>query len=315
MPISISCDYSCGRGRSTAEVLQYFSVVTVTATVFVLCLVMFYMQYTSTAQVIHHLFCKFSKICAHVLYLFQRKTADAVAQFGLFWVNIYMRALILIVTLGACSAPVQELGQSMSEGASSVVYAITEPAAPEMNRSVRPVARPPELTAVSATIRVASGSPLRIAEQYLGYTEISDRSALREFMGVDPRQTEWCAAFVNSALHHSGLEGSESVSAHPLMARSFVEWGEPVDHKQEEPRAGDVVIFPRGRQSWQGHVGFYVDTVYVDGKAYWQILGGNQNNSVSIELYDPRRALAVRRSPKPVQEARNIIDIIRGWFV
>jgi uncharacterized protein (TIGR02594 family) len=230
------------------------------------------------------------------------------------WVNICMRALILIISLGACAAPVQQFGQTISEGASGVVYAITEPAAPLVNSSVQPVARPAALITVSSTIPAAAGSPLSIAQQYLGYTEISDRSVLREFLGVDPRQTEWCAAFVNSALHHSGLAGSESVSDYPLMARSFVDWGEPINPQEEDLLPGDVVVFPRGRQSWQGHVGFYVDTVSVDGKQYWQILGGNQNNSVSIELYDPDRAVAVRRAPELQRTARTILDIIRDWF-
>jgi uncharacterized protein (TIGR02594 family) len=148
----------------------------------------------------------------------------------------------------------------------------------------------------------------------VGYTETHNREELRLFMGVDPRSTEWCAAFVNSALHSVGQAGSESVSNHPLLARSFVDWGVPVDHKEQDPEPGDVVVFPRGRQSWQGHVGFYVDTVTIDGKDYWQILGGNQNNAVTIELYDPRRAIAVRRTPEPVRETRGLLDVIRSWF-
>jgi uncharacterized protein (TIGR02594 family) len=311
--MSICCDYASGSGQSVAEVRQYFSVVTVTATCLGLCCVMFHMQHTSAAQIIHHLFCEFSKVCAHLLYLFFMQQEDSISS----KINNHMRAIILIVALGACSVPVDEFKQTLSEGASGVVYAVTESPAPEVNRSRRPVARPVQAIPVSVVRPVVYHNPLNTAEQYLGYTEVSDRSALREFLGVDPRQTEWCAAFVNSALHHSGFEGSESVSNYPLLARGFVEWGEPVDHKREEPKAGDVVIFPRGRQSWQGHVGFYVDTVHVDGKAYWQILGGNQNNSVSIELYDPGRAIAVRRAPapEPVTVAHNIFDIIRNWFV
>lgn len=227
-----------------------------------------------------------------------------------------MRALILIFALGACSVPVDQFKQTLSEGASRAVYAVTETAVPERPR-LRPVARPAAVITAVSTVPVTVSNPLSIARQYLGYNEVVDRTALREFLGVDPRQTEWCAAFVNSALHHSGFAGSESVSKYPLLARGFVTWGEPVDHKREEPQAGDVVVFPRGRQSWQGHVGFYVDTVHVDGKAYWQILGGNQNNSVSIELYDPDRAIVVRRAPAPVVTvtAHSWIDRVISWFV
>jgi uncharacterized protein (TIGR02594 family) len=206
-----------------------------------------------------------------------------------------------------------ELGQTVGETASGVVYAVAEPAVPPMPR-VRPVARPEPVLYSASTVSVHNSNPLSTARQFVGYTETHNRQELREFLGVDPRSTEWCAAFVNSVLHSVGQPGSESVSEHPLMARSFTDWGVPVDHKEQEPEAGDVVIFPRGRQSWQGHVGFYVDTVSVDGKEYWQILGGNQSNAVTVELYRPERAIAVRRAPEPVREARNLIDIIRSWF-
>jgi hypothetical protein len=89
-----------------------------------------------------------------------------------------------------------------------------------------------------------------------------------------------------------------------------------VDHRKETPKPGDVVVFPRGRQSWQGHVGFYVDTVSVDGKVYWQILGGNQKNSVSVELYPASRAIGVRRAPvQVVQESKGLFHWINRLFV
>lgn len=225
-----------------------------------------------------------------------------------------MRAILLILTMAGCSTiPLAELGQSIEETASSVVYAVTESAVP-VSTSERPQARPAYELHPASVVRVSAENPLSVAEQFLGYNENTHRTELRNFMGVDPRSTEWCAAFVNSVLHTLGQPGSETISAHPLLARSFVDWGVPVDHKEQDPEPGDVVVFPRGRQSWQGHVGFYVDTVTIDGKDYWQILGGNQNNAVTIELYDPRRAIAVRRTPEPIREARNLLTIIRSWF-
>lgn len=224
-----------------------------------------------------------------------------------------MRALLLIFALGACSVPVKEFKQSMSEGTGAVIYAVTETAVLDRPR-LRPVARP---TAEIAASTVQTENPLNTARQYLGYNEVDHRTELKEFLGVDPKIIEWCAGFVNSALHHSGLAGSESVSVHPLLARSFVAWGEPVDHQQPQP--GDVVVFPRGRQSWQGHVGFYVGSVSIDDREYWQILGGNQNNSVSIELYPADRAIAVRRLPlpeiQPVATAHNWIGRVLSWVV
>lgn len=214
-----------------------------------------------------------------------------------------MRAILLITLLTGCAVPVAELRQSAAEGASGVVYAVAEPTVPES--MPRPLPRP---------VDTADADTLTVAGKYLGYTETQHRQELTAFLGVDPRRTEWCAAFVNSVLAATGTVGSSSVSEYPLLARSFLLWGVPVDHKHEDPQPGDVVIFPRGRQSWQGHVGFYVNTVVLDGREYWQILGGNQSNSVSLDLRPPERVLAVRRAPLTEVVSRNLFDVIRSWF-
>jgi len=78
------------------------------------------------------------------------------------------------------------------------------------------------------------------------------------------------------------------------MARSFLEWGLPVAPEDIHP--GDIVVFPRGDNQWQGHVGFYVKTVKFNDIVYYSILGGNQSNRVSIELYKQSNALGIRRS-------------------
>jgi uncharacterized protein (TIGR02594 family) len=132
-----------------------------------------------------------------------------------------------------------------------------------------------------------------LADPWVGSHERYDRVALREFLGVDPVSTEWCAAFVNSVLAESGIPGSESVHRYPLLARSFLSWGVGVD--RSDIQTGDVVVFPRGRLGWQGHVGFYVDTVWIDSVEYWRILGGNQSNSVSVDLYPADRVISIRR--------------------
>jgi uncharacterized protein (TIGR02594 family) len=135
--------------------------------------------------------------------------------------------------------------------------------------------------------------PFITAETYVGLHERRHREYLKRLVGVDPVHTEWCAAFVNAILEIDGIPGSESVSDYPLTARSFLRWGEPVI--REEIQRGDVVIFPRGRESWQGHVGFYIETTYENGKEQWVILGGNQDNTVSYATFDPKRALGIRR--------------------
>ena len=137
---------------------------------------------------------------------------------------------------------------------------------------------------------------LVVADLYVGFHENKNRAALKKFLGVDPVYYEWCAAFVNAALHVKGIPGSESVADNPLLARSFLDWGKKV----EEPQIGDIVVFPRGSSGWQGHVGFYFLTAVVDGVEYYAILGGNQNDEVSYELYPSSAAIGIRR-PKVYQ--------------
>ena len=134
--------------------------------------------------------------------------------------------------------------------------------------------------------------PVFSAMETLGMTERTHRQELKELTGVDPVRTEWCAAFVNAILDINNIPGSESVSQYPLTARSFLKWGVPV----QEPMKGDIVVFPRGNQGWQGHVGFYISTYRdTNGTTYYVVLGGNQNDSVSYELYPASSALSIRR--------------------
>lgn len=120
--------------------------------------------------------------------------------------------------------------------------------------------------------------------------ERQNRAELRELVGVDPVRTEWCAAFVNAILEIEGIPGSESVSKNPLLARSFLDWGSPIN--PQDIQRGDIVVFPRGREGWKGHVGFFIQRSD-DGR--WIILGGNQSNTVRYDYYDPKRALGIRR--------------------
>jgi uncharacterized protein (TIGR02594 family) len=132
---------------------------------------------------------------------------------------------------------------------------------------------------------------LSTAEQFEGLSEKYHRRELAQAIGVDPVRTEWCAAFVNAVLDMNDIQGSETVSNNPLLARSFLSWGSPVN----EAQSGDIVVFPRGNQAWQGHVGIHASTVYIDGKKWYWVLGGNQNNSVSFKLYPAYKTIGIRR--------------------
>jgi hypothetical protein len=77
------------------------------------------------------------------------------------------------------------------------------------------------------------------------------------------------------------------------MARSFLDWGAPVD----TPQQGDIAVFSRGDPDGPyGHVGFFAG-YNPDGTI--RVLGGNQGaeGAVSIANYDPSRLLGFRRAP------------------
>ena len=133
------------------------------------------------------------------------------------------------------------------------------------------------------------------AQPYIGLQERTHRAELRELLEVDPARTEWCAAFVNSILELDDIPNNNT-HKYPLLARSFLEWGQAVD--PADIQKGDIVVFPRGNSSWQGHVGFYVDTQIQNGQEYWIILGGNQSNEVRYDFYSPSKVLGIRRYSK-----------------
>lgn len=96
-------------------------------------------------------------------------------------------------------------------------------------------------------------------------------------------ETAWCSAFANWVAKTSGYEFSGK-----LNARSWLNVGESV----KIPEIGDIVVLWRElKDSWKGHVGFYINS----DKNYIYILGGNQNNQVNIKPYNKNRLLDYRK--------------------
>ncbi|MGO4917823.1 TIGR02594 family protein [Pseudogemmobacter sp. W21_MBD1_M6] len=103
-------------------------------------------------------------------------------------------------------------------------------------------------------------TPYDIARTYIGTTEgpgPADNPKILEMYAtigqdwVEHDDVAWCAAFVGHCLEQAGLR-----STRKLTARSYLEWGVPVE--LAEAQEGDIVVFRRGSSSWQGHVGFFV---------------------------------------------------------
>ncbi len=110
--------------------------------------------------------------------------------------------------------------------------------------------------------------------------------------GVKDDETAWCAAFVGAMLKRAGIKGTGK-----LNARSYLDWGAPVERKDAKP--GDIVIFKRGNSSWQGHVAFFVK----DRGALIDVLGGNQANAVNVKGYQSAALLGIRRASAKAKPA------------
>jgi uncharacterized protein (TIGR02594 family) len=102
---------------------------------------------------------------------------------------------------------------------------------------------------------------------------------------VEHDSVAWCAAFVGHCLERAGIR-----STRKLTARSYLDWGIPVDIA--DAQRGDLGVIPRGSSSWQGHV-FFIDRI--EGAWVWG-LGGNQSDAVNVKRYPVSKLLGVRRA-------------------
>ena len=111
---------------------------------------------------------------------------------------------------------------------------------------------------------------------------------LKYFIGIGHEwvttdETAWCSAFANWCCKGAGLEYSGK-----LNARSWLDVGENV----QEPQPLDIVVLWRDKKdSWKGHVGFFIR----ETSKYIYVLGGNQRNQVCIMRYSKNKLLAYKR--------------------
>lgn len=135
---------------------------------------------------------------------------------------------------------------------------------------------------------MGGGDTIAIASRFMGMTEDADKAELSAYiktggLSLNPDNTAWCAAFVGAVLAEAGLKGTGAPDA-----KSYLQWGV----KTETPERGDIVVLWRGsRDSWTGHVGFF-NGFAPDGNIL--ILGGNQNDQVSVESFHRSRLLGYR---------------------
>jgi len=105
--------------------------------------------------------------------------------------------------------------------------------------------------------------------------------------------TPWCAYWLCAKLEDAGWPSTRSG-----LARSFLNYGTKIDHKDDRKwKIGDIGIIWRGKQNdgWSGHVFFIVGWT----KTTVIGLGGNQGDAVSLQSFPRSKLLGVVR-PKPL---------------
>lgn len=105
---------------------------------------------------------------------------------------------------------------------------------------------------------------------------------LKSVDGIDVLTDEisWCSAFVNWVMTQAGFVGTNSPAA-----RSWLKWGEEC-----APVQWCIVVLKRGTQSWQGHVGFFLQDL---GDSI-SVFGGNQSDRVGTNIYKKENVLGYR---------------------
>lgn len=128
----------------------------------------------------------------------------------------------------------------------------------------------------------AEAGTYTIAKRYMGLHERKHTGKLRKYIGVNPRSTPWCGAFVATVSKRAG----KRVPGGHLRAANWKRVGKGVSLKNA--RKGDLVIIRTKRGH---HVGFYAGRK--NGRV--QVLGGNQSNMVKISNFRAGSVQSVRR--------------------
>ncbi|UVD55099.1 TIGR02594 family protein [Rhizobium sp. Pop5] len=114
------------------------------------------------------------------------------------------------------------------------------------------------------------------------YKSMHERSI--SFLGVNPRRTSWCGAFLAYVAKRSFREPPDN----PNMARSWIRFGRPVFARSAQ--RGDVVVIRSGRRF---HVSLFDH--FDQRRQYVYLFGGNQSNRVQLSRYRASSVVAVRR--------------------
>lgn len=112
----------------------------------------------------------------------------------------------------------------------------------------------------------------------------------------------WCGLFVAHCMKVGAPLDPQNFNR--LSSRAWGDYGRAV-----QPCYGAIVTFWRGsRDGWTGHVGILIG----EDATAWQIIGGNQSDSVSITRMAKDRALAFRFPKSFNPGANKLLNVIGG---
>lgn len=121
-----------------------------------------------------------------------------------------------------------------------------------------------------------------IAKRYIGLHENKHTGKLKRYLGVNPRRTPWCGAFVEIVSKRAG----KKIASQPLRSISWKRVGKAVSLKNA--RKGDIIVIRTKRGH---HVGFYAGRK--NGRV--TVLGGNQSNMVKYSNFRASSVESIRR--------------------
>lgn len=143
-------------------------------------------------------------------------------------------------------------------------------------------------------------TPYQLASRFIGQKEVAGSATNNQILAMLKLDDDWpaddsvpwCSGFVNYIAWLLGLNRTRS-----LRARSWLK--EKIVAQCEAEIGFDLVVLKRGYGpqpgpdviNAPGHVGFF--SGWTDQRV--RILGGNQNDSVSIAHYSKKRILGIRR--------------------
>ena len=97
----------------------------------------------------------------------------------------------------------------------------------------------------------AQADIISIASQEIGNGEQGKNNYGKDIARYGVEGQPWCASFVSYVLKEAGIDFPTSNSAREIFNR-----GVKLGLQVNEPKAGDLICFWRGKKSgWQGHIG------------------------------------------------------------